>query len=275
MLRVLISFCIALIVFLAGTAYTLTQTKIYEASGMLQIWSGEQNEKPNEIRDSFESPIERAQSILGSSRLTKEVALKLSDEEREHFSKYYPQDTEITSILQAHRSFQRMRHSMMLKVNYRHPDPKIAAKVANLYMREFIDYMLMTEIDTRMKEVEDLRIRADRQSTRIEELRAELQELKLQEATEPSPELSEKLKALESDFKVQEDLRTAIQEKFKEHRVMIGLREPLARIVDEASRHKTHISPNIPVQIAGSAAAGMLTGIFTLLFFGIVKKRDH
>ncbi|HBM85781.1 MAG TPA: hypothetical protein DD423_03180, partial [Opitutae bacterium] len=51
-----------------------------------------------------------------------------------------------------------------------------AARVANLFADEFINYNLTLNIDGSMKAVEDLRIRADQQQVRVEELELKLAE---------------------------------------------------------------------------------------------------
>ena len=67
----------------------------------------------------------------------------------------------------------------------------MAAEVANLFAKEFIDYNLKLNIDGSMKAVEDLRIRADQQKDRVEEL-----ELKLLEYREQNNAVS--LKAMKT-----------------------------------------------------------------------------
>jgi hypothetical protein len=60
--------------------------------------------------------------------------------------------------------------SLMIGVAFSHPDPIIASEIANFFANEFIDYNLKLNIDASMKAVEDLRIRADQQKDRVEEL---------------------------------------------------------------------------------------------------------
>ena len=66
--------------------------------------------------------------------------------------------------------------SLMINVAYSHPYPDVAAEVANLFAQEYIDYNLKLNIDASMKDVEDLRIRADQQEDRVEELDMKLAE---------------------------------------------------------------------------------------------------
>ena len=72
------------------------------------------------------------------------------------------------------------RISLMIGVAYTHPDALIAARVANLFADEFINYNLTLNIDGSMKAVEDLRIRADQQRERVEELELKLAEYREQ-----------------------------------------------------------------------------------------------
>ena len=79
-------------------------------------------------------------------------------------------------LLGKHRKVMPQRMSLMIGVAYTHPDPVIAARVANLFADEFINYNLTLNIDGSMKAVEDLRIRADQQKERVEELELKLAE---------------------------------------------------------------------------------------------------
>ena len=66
--------------------------------------------------------------------------------------------------------------SLMVNIAYSHPDPIIASRVANLFAEEFINHNLTKSIDAAMKAVEDLRVRADQQRERVEELELKLAE---------------------------------------------------------------------------------------------------
>lgn len=158
MFRILLSYGIALIVFLAGTAYTLTQTKIYEASGSLNIRGNEQNENTNQLRDYYKSPLEHAFNILESNAIARGVSERLSEKELRRFFAYYPQDSEIISILHKNRSFQQIPDTFVVRFSYRHPDPEVAAIISNIYMKEYVDYILKSKLDASMKWAESVRI---------------------------------------------------------------------------------------------------------------------
>ncbi|HAQ58542.1 MAG TPA: sugar tyrosine-protein kinase, partial [Opitutae bacterium] len=81
-----------------------------------------------------------------------------------------------TQMLAQNRKILPQRGTLMIGVGYNHPDPVMAARVANLFADEFINYNLTLNIDGSMKAVEDLRIRADQQKERVEELELKMAE---------------------------------------------------------------------------------------------------
>ncbi|MFW6217819.1 MAG: GumC family protein, partial [Verrucomicrobiota bacterium] len=83
-------------------------------------------------------------------------------------------------VLGRHRKIIPKRMSLMVNVAYTHPDPDIAARVANLFAEEYINHTLTQNIDASMKAVEDLRIRAEQQKDRVEEIELKLAEYREQ-----------------------------------------------------------------------------------------------
>jgi len=83
-------------------------------------------------------------------------------------------------ILAHNRSIEHKPESYIYQVYYKHPDPVITADIANLFMREFINFHLKEEIDGYMKIVEDLRIRIDQTDALIDASAIALEELKQQ-----------------------------------------------------------------------------------------------
>ena len=79
-------------------------------------------------------------------------------------------------ILSLNRKIMPRRMSLMVNVAYTHPNPKMAAKIANLFCDEYINSMLSQNIDASMKAVEDLRKRAEQKKNRVEELELKLAE---------------------------------------------------------------------------------------------------
>ena len=56
-----------------------------------------------------------------------------------------------TEVLSRNRKVIPRRMSLMINIAYSHPDPIVAAEVANLFAKEYIDYNLKLNIDLTMK----------------------------------------------------------------------------------------------------------------------------
>ena len=115
-------------------------------------------------------------SVMESGAIIQAVEKRLQGDERERFMAPYADALSLSGpltpleVLGKYRQILPRRMSLMVNVGYSHPDPIIAARVANLFADEFIDYNLSKSIDAAMKAVEDLRIRADQQRERVEEI---------------------------------------------------------------------------------------------------------
>lgn len=68
-----------------------------------------------------------------------------------------------------------MRLSLIVGVEYTHPDRLIATKVANLFLEEFITFTSRQRIDQTFTILEDLKLRAETQKKKVEELQFQMQ----------------------------------------------------------------------------------------------------
>lgn len=121
--------------------------------------------------------------IMESGAVVSLVAGRLSDEERERFLAPYGDGfltgpVSVEQVLSRNRRVSPVRMSMMVHIVYSHPDPDVAAMIANYFADEYINYNLRQNIDTSMRAVEDLRIRADQQRAKVEEIRARMVEFR-------------------------------------------------------------------------------------------------
>lgn len=93
-----------------------------------------------------------------------------------------------------------VRLSLVLQVQYAHPDRHVAAKVANLFIDEYIAYNSRLRIEDSMKAVDDLKERAEQQKKKVEELAINLQAYreknKMVSLDQRKDIVTEKLKAL-------------------------------------------------------------------------------
>ena len=174
------------IIFSGSILYTFNKTKVYTAVAMVQLLRDDPSAmataelEPNQIRSAED--LNTQISVLNSGKIIQGVERRLQDDERERFMAPYAGALSLSGplspmeILGKHRKVMPQRMSLMIGVAYTHPDPVIAARVANLFADEFINYNLTLNIDGSMKAVEDLRIRADQQKERVEELELKLAE---------------------------------------------------------------------------------------------------
>ncbi|MDA0348520.1 MAG: polysaccharide biosynthesis tyrosine autokinase [Verrucomicrobia bacterium] len=119
--------------------------------------------------------------ILESNAIIEQVSNRLKGNERERFIQPYlknkdPSEISIGVILFENRKIIPKRLTRIIAVEFVHPDPELAAKVANLFVDEYIGFNQRKQLEASLKAVEDLRIRADQQRSKLEELEFKLQE---------------------------------------------------------------------------------------------------
>lgn len=173
-----------LVVFASVIVYTFSRTKLYQSVASVQVFRRDptvmqvQAVMDNEIRSAED--LNTQVKILESAAIIKNVADRLTGDDLRRFMAPYEKGDSSdpilpTQILADNRKVIPQRLSLVIQVSYEHPDPVIAAKVANLFIDEFITYNARMRIDESMKAVEDLHSRADDQRKKVEELANKLQ----------------------------------------------------------------------------------------------------
>ncbi len=175
------------IIFSGSILYTFNKTKVYTAYASVRLFRDDPSAmadnaelEPNQIRGAED--LNTQISVMESAAIMKGVEQRLQDKEREKFMAPYANALSFSGpltpleILGKYRKVIPRRMSLIVNVGYTHPDPIIAARVANLFAEEFINHNLTKSIDASMKAVEDLRIRADQQRQRVEEIDLKLAE---------------------------------------------------------------------------------------------------
>jgi capsular exopolysaccharide synthesis family protein len=175
------------IVFGLSIIYTLSQQKVYEATATIRLLRKDPDPLP-QARDTMAEPIMSAEDfntqlqILNSSQIVQRVADRLRDDDLRNFMRPYEGGpTGAISpgeILALNRNIQPVRASLVIRVSYRHPDPVIAARVANLFVDEFILFNQRQRAEDQMRSIEDLAAWAESQRKRVEESDLRLQEYK-------------------------------------------------------------------------------------------------
>ncbi|MGC6505033.1 MAG: GumC family protein [Coraliomargaritaceae bacterium] len=175
------------IIFSGSLLYTFNKTKVYTSVAVVRLL----RDDPSAMGVSVElaqnqimgaEDLNTQISLLQSGNIIQGVNRRMSDEQRKKFLAPYEGAFSFTGpltpaeILGKYRRIIPQRMSLMVNVAYTHPDAQIAADVANLFAEEFINYNLSENIDASMVAVEGLRIRADQQKERVEEIELKLAE---------------------------------------------------------------------------------------------------
>ena len=200
---------VALAVFLASLIYTLTATKQYTSSATIEILARDPVVmKVQEVRDSdLHGPedLNTEVKILESSSLVQKVAERLTAAESKALTAPYEKDSSgepvvPETVIARYRKILPARMTRVIQVVFTHPDPEMAARIANLFVEEFINYNVRWRVEESMKAVEDLKIRADQQAKKVQELGNNLQAYRERQnmvsLDEKKDIVTEKLKAL-------------------------------------------------------------------------------
>lgn len=173
------------LVFSAALLYTFTRVPQFMSTASVQILRRDpvvmqvQGVVDNEIRSAED--LNTQVKVLESLAIVQRVSDRLTGDDLRQFLAPYvrPDGTGPTSpaeIIFRNRKIVPVRLSLIIQVQYLHPDKVVAAKVANLFLDEFIAHNSRLRIEESMKAVDDLKIRADQQSKRVEEMALTLQQ---------------------------------------------------------------------------------------------------
>lgn len=173
-----------LVVFSSSLVFTFGKTKIYESTASVQVLR--QDAKAFYAENVIDTSVRGAEDlntlvkVMESALIVKRVADRITGDELRSFMKPYESGRwggPLTplEVLGQNRRINPLRLSLVVQVSYRHPDPVVAAKVANMFVDEFLQWNARVRIDESMIVVQDLQIRAEQQRKRVEEQALALQ----------------------------------------------------------------------------------------------------
>lgn len=173
-----------LVVFSSALVYTVSATKIYESTATVQLLRDDPTVM--QVQDVVDTQIRGAEDLntqvklLESGNLIDKVAGRLTGDDLRQFMAPYQEgieDDPVTphGIIAKNREVIPQRLSLVLAVQYQHPDRIIAAKVANYFVDEFINFNNRQRMTEAFKAVEDLKVRAEDQKKKVDELARDLQ----------------------------------------------------------------------------------------------------
>ncbi|MBI5381979.1 MAG: polysaccharide biosynthesis tyrosine autokinase [Opitutae bacterium] len=173
-----------LVVFSSSLVFTLSLPKIYQSVASVQIFRRApvvmqmQNVMENEVRSAED--LNTQVKVLESGTIIQKVAERITGEDLRRFTAPLLKESSeevpsITKLLQERRKIVPQRLSLVISVQFEHQDPQVAAKVANLFVDEYIAYNARMSIDQSLKAVEELKVSAEEQRRKVDELAAKLQ----------------------------------------------------------------------------------------------------
>lgn len=174
-----------LVVFLASVVLTLSATKQYTAGSSIEILRHDPVVmKVQEVRDSgIQGPedLNTQVKLLESGSIVSKVVERLSADDRKILMDPFERGGDpITAeeVIMLNRKVAPVRQTRVVQVTFTHSSPDMAAKIANLLVEEFMNYNRHWREDESLKAVDDLRIRAEQQRKKVQELSINLQTYK-------------------------------------------------------------------------------------------------
>ena len=167
-----------LVIVIITAVYTFLSTPIYEGVATVQILKhGAQVLRVADVVESSvtsDTDFNTQIKVLESVTMMQNVVSRLSADELKQLTEPYTSRSGATrggvDIIYQNRKIVPQRFSFILSIQFRHPNPKIAARVANLIAAEYIAYNSRLLVDESLKAVDELKDRADQQRKRVGEL---------------------------------------------------------------------------------------------------------
>lgn len=187
---------IFLLVFGGVAYYTLTQTKEYTSGVRVRILRSDSGPIAGEVRIDENNRIANLEDfntqiqIMESNSIINAVDDRLKGIERESFlAPYEGQDSELEgplftqSILFNNRSIRPQRASLVADILFTHPNPEIAASVANYFAEEYRKYNINLNLEEARKSVSDLKRKSEEQRKKVRSIELKAAEYKEKYAT--------------------------------------------------------------------------------------------
>jgi capsular exopolysaccharide synthesis family protein len=174
-----------LLVFSSAVVFTFNQVKLYQSVASVQIYRRDpvvmqvQNVLDSEIRSAED--LNTQVKVLESGTLIQRVADRLQGEDQKQFLAPYLSEGEsgivpsVAGLILKNRKIVPVRLSLVITVQFQHPNPSVAAKVANLFVDEYINFNKLRKYDETNKAVVELKEQEEQQQRRVEDLAQKLQ----------------------------------------------------------------------------------------------------
>lgn len=178
------------VIFAGILLYTFRLTPMYTSVASVQILrdtdspidgpGSEQRSRNNAVisMEDFNTQVK----LLESFEVIKAVKSRLKENEiKQLMAPYYdmftfgPQKTE-EEVLGENRKIVPERLSLMVRIVYTHPEPAMAAKLANLFATEYINFTHQNRVQKLMASIDELRTKVSQQEAKVKDLDKKLVE---------------------------------------------------------------------------------------------------
>lgn len=177
------------VVVAAGVYFAMMSVQpLYKAQAMVQILRQEESRTNfNKVSDESVRSTEDINTqiqLLSSFSIIDSVAERVEADFKEDFLDPYraidqnEDDLSIIQILADNRKIAPARLSLIVSVEYSHPNPEVAARVANLFSQEMALYYSTMRNDAVTRAVQDLREQAEIQRRKVENIEKQLIDFK-------------------------------------------------------------------------------------------------
>jgi len=232
-----------LVVFSSALVYTFSQTKIYESTASVQVLRQDpvvmqtQAMVNNDIRSTED--LNTLVKVMESQLIIDRVNQRITGEDLRQFMAPYEKGRwgdPLTprEVLGQNRRITPLRLSLVVAVSYRHPDPIIAARIANMFVEELIQWNSRVRIEDTSRGVDDLQIRVEQQRKRVEEQALALQAYREQNdmvsLDQRKDIVTEKLKQLSLYVSQVESKRNEAETRWKQVQARIESKDDLAKL---------------------------------------------
>lgn len=172
-----------LVTVLATAAYTFSTTPIYSGVVTVQVLKhGAQVLRGADIVETTianDTDFNTQIKVLESLTILQSVVNRLTPEEVKLLAGSGKAGSESAqsalSVIHRGRKIIPQRMTLITQIQFQHPNPKIAAQVANLIASEYIAYNSRLRVEESLKAMDELKDRADQQRKRVDEIANALQ----------------------------------------------------------------------------------------------------
>ncbi|MFZ9746456.1 MAG: GumC family protein [Opitutaceae bacterium] len=176
-----------LVVFSSSLVYTLSETKIYQSTATVQILRRDTTPMPG-VQQVVDNDIRSAEDlntqikVIESATLIRRVAERIKGEDLKVFmAPYEKEGKDATFLLETigkNRKVIPQRLTLVVTVAYQHPDRMMAAKVANLFVEEYLNHNQRLRSADMSRAVDELQVTVDDQRKKVDQLAQKLQAYK-------------------------------------------------------------------------------------------------